>query len=297
MSIPPDPGRLRVHVAIATAGRPQTIGRIVSLLPAQTRPADGVVVIATCDKDVEGLAAGRSGETVLHVRKGLCRQRNAALDFLKGKSDIVVFIDDDFMPAPDFLEQVERLMREDASLVGLTGHLIADGAHGAEISPADALARLAVQHRQPGAQTEATAWLYGCNMAIRLIAANDLRFDEKLPLYGWQEDVDFSARLGRRGRMLRSADLSGIHLGTRSGRVSGRRFGYAQVANILYLRRKRTISAAHGYGLLLRNLTMNLARSLWPEVDIDRRGRLIGNAMAFADVLRGSVDPGRIERI
>ncbi|MDE2435382.1 MAG: glycosyltransferase [Sphingomonadales bacterium] len=297
MFSPPDHDKLRIHVAIATVGRPQSIDRIVSLLPDQTRPADGVVVVATCDDDVRGLISESPGETVLFAPKGLCRQRNAALDFLKGKSDVVVFIDDDFIPVPDFLEQIERLMRQDSSLVGLTGHLVADGAHTGEIHAADALARLATQSRQAGAQTERTTWLYGCNMAIRLSAAENLRFDEKLPLYGWQEDVDFSARLGRRGSMLRSADLSGIHLGTRSGRVSGRRFGYAQVANILYLRRKRTISAVHGYGLLLRNLTMNLARSLWPEADIDRRGRLIGNAMAFADVLRGSIDPGRIEQI
>ena len=28
------------------------------------------------------------------------------------------------------------------------------------------------------------------------------RFDEALPLYGWQEDIDFTTQIGRRGRLV-----------------------------------------------------------------------------------------------
>ena len=42
---------------------------------------------------------------------------------------------------------------------------------------------------------------YGCNMAVRLAPMREhgLRFDERLPLYGWQEDVDLSRRLAAFG--------------------------------------------------------------------------------------------------
>jgi len=47
---------------------------------------------------------------------------------------------------------------------------------------------------------------YGCNMTFRLkpIRSNAILFDENLPLYGWQEDIDFSLRVGPYGRIVKS---------------------------------------------------------------------------------------------
>jgi GT2 family glycosyltransferase len=292
-----DEQALRIFVVVATVGRASLLCRVLPRLDLQTREPDGVIVVGASDADVAGVAEAHPTAEVIQSAKGLCRQRNAALQLLEGRADVVIFFDDDFIPAPDYLQEVERLFLADGSLIGLTGVLIADGAHTGEIDFDRALCEIALPDRRPQAAVETTAWLYGCNMAIRFAAAPELRFDEALPLYGWQEDVDYSARLGRLGGMLRTADLTGIHLGTRSGRTSGRRLGYSQVANIVYLRRKQTISARHGFGLMARNIAANLARSLWPEPEIDRRGRLIGNAMALADCALGKADTRRIEML
>lgn len=287
---------LRIFVAIATIGRAPILCLVLSQLAAQSRAPDGVVVVGTSAADIEGAAQACPAAEVLTSPKGLCRQRNVALAHIGERADVVLFIDDDFVPADDYLAQIDAQMSIDPSLVGLTGHLVADGAHTSEIAFADAVA-MAGQKPGEGCVTEPTTWLYGCNMAIRTAAARDLRFDERLPLYGWQEDVDFSSRLGAFGTMRRSRDLTGVHMGTRSGRISGVRFGYSQVANIIYLRRKQTIGLRHGYGLMARNVASNLARSLWSEPMIDRRGRLAGNAIGFVDLLRGRVDPGRVEQL
>ena len=42
---------------------------------------------------------------------------------------------------------------------------------------------------------------YGCNMSIRTSSVGELRFDERLPLYGWQEDIDFTSQLRRGGAL------------------------------------------------------------------------------------------------
>jgi GT2 family glycosyltransferase len=270
---------------------------MLTRLALQTRIPDRVIVVGVTSEDVAGVTQAWPPSEILLSAKGSCRQRNAALDLLTGEVDVVLFIDDDFVAAPDYLEQVERLMRDDSSLVGLTGHLLADGAHTGEISIDDAVKMLESGAATPDAASHSTDWLYGCNMAVRFGVAPDLRFDENLPLYGWQEDVDFSCQLGRLGKMVRSGELTGIHLGTKSGRTSGLRFGYSQVANIVYLRRKGTITLRHGYGLMARNIVSNAMRSLWPEPQIDRRGRLLGNALAFLDCLRGRVHPRRIESL
>src|ERR1700741_4877779 len=288
---------MRIHVAIATTGRPDIAMRTVARLRCQSRPADGIVVVGAQARDVAGIDATVTGTETLLAARGLCKQRNAALDWLEGKSDVIVFFDDDFVPAHDYLANLERLMSEAPSVVGATGWLVDDGAQGDEIDFAEAERRLDVAGETPRGMTRPSASLYGCNMAFRLSAAAGMRFDEHLPLYGWQEDVDFTHQLSWRGTLLRTSTLTGIHLGTRGGRTSGRRLGYSQVANVVYLWRKGTMRPWLGERLLFQNIVSNVVRSVWPEPDIDRRGRLMGNILAILDLLRGTLDPCRIEAL
>jgi hypothetical protein len=65
----------------------------------------------------------------------------------------------------------------------------------------------------------------------------------------------------------------------------------------VYLARKGTMQAGLGRRLLVQNLCSNLLRSIVPEPHIDRRGRLWGNTLAIADLVRGRVDPRRIETL
>ena len=291
---------MRIHVAIATTGRPDVLCKVVDRFRHQTRKADGIVVVGAAPEDIAGLdrLASPPDQAVVSPKKGLCAQRNVALSLLRGKSDAVVFFDDDFLVAHDFLERLEQLFEADDRLVGLTGWLIADGAQTGVLTFEEAEAMLDggpdAGAPRPEKPDERTSWLYGCNMAFRMSACEDLSFDENLPLYGWQEDVDFTEQLARRGYMLRTNAITGIHMGTRGGRTSGLKLGYSQVANIVYLRRKGTIGAAHGWTLMARNVAANLAKSIRPEDTIDRRGRLKGNMRAFGDMLRGKADPLRI---
>ena len=131
-------------------------------------------------------------------------------------------------------------------------------------------------------------------MAARMPAAAEVGFDERLPLYSWQEDRDFSRRLSRRGRIVRSHLLTGVHLGVTKGRSPGLRLGYSQVANPLYLLRKGTMRPFETASLVARNVAANAVRVFKPEPWIDRAGRLRGNMLALADAARGRITPERI---
>ena len=48
---------------------------------------------------------------------------------------------------------------------------------------------------------------YGCNMAFRTAGIGSVRFDERLPLYGWQEDLDFCGALRGSGRIVKTNRL------------------------------------------------------------------------------------------
>lgn len=284
----------RIFVVIPSLGRASTLCKTVDRLADQTRPPDGIVLSVTSAADVAGMAAVRSEPHILLSERGASTQRNTALEAIGGRADVVVFFDDDFVPALDYLEQAERLFEEDPEIVGLTGELVADGIHGASIHFEDAARRLDIERERPRGEARAREALYGCNMAVRMPAASDLRFDERLPLYSWQEDIDYTYRLGKRGKLLSTPRLTGIHLGVRGARQPGKRLGYSQVANIVYLSRKGTMQPGLGRRLMLQNLASNLVRSAWPEAGIDRRGRLHGNLIALGDWLRGRLDPMKV---
>jgi hypothetical protein len=257
-----------------------------------------VIVCGTVDADVAG-AAGHGAQVMLGA-PGLPRQRNAIMDAAQD-ADAVVFFDDDFLARPDYLLAIERHMVAHPRTVVATGAVLADGINGPGLSPAEGRAILADTPRggaSAGAMADIPVFTgYGCNMAVRMAPVREhaLRFDERLPLYGWQEDVDFSRCLAPFGDVVLVGGAQGVHLGVKLGRGKGVRLGYSQVANPLYLSGKQ-----RGYPLLravthiARNMAMNVARSARPEPYVDRRGRLRGNAIAIRDLLTGRMTPERI---
>jgi GT2 family glycosyltransferase len=286
----------RIAVVIATIGRPVTVRRCVERLARQTRAADLVMVVGVQAADAAGQAAAGVRPEVFLAPRGLCRQRNHALDRLAGRCDLVIFFDDDYLPADDFIATAERLFAEQPDLVGATGRMIADGALGPGLGFDEAVARLEADRLDPDppSWTRPIRALYGCNMVYRAAAIGTLRFDETLPLYGWQEDIDFSYQMARRGRLLKCDALAGVHLGEKAGRTSGKRLGYSQIANPIYLLKKGTIPPDLARRLMRGNLASNLLRSIRPEPYIDRRGRLAGNLLALIDLPRGRLDPRRV---
>ena len=129
---------------------------------------------------------------------------------------------------------------------------------------------------------------------VRASAIGTARFDEALPLYGWQEDIDFSAQLLPKGRIVASDAFHGVHRGVKAGRTSGVRFGYSQVANPVYLVLKGTMTPRKAVAILCNNVAANLVKMWRPEPWVDRKGRVKGNWLAFGDILRGRVRPRRI---
>lgn len=289
-------GRLKLAVGIATVGRPAVLAQMLQRVRAQTRAPDSIVVCATNSADVEGIAETFPEATILMGPQGSCHQRNVILRHLSA-FDVVVFFDDDFVPCARYMERVEEIMLYCPDVVMTTGRVLKDGILGPGLSFETADAVLKLSSRVPDiVDTLVDVFnVYGCNMSVRVAPAreNALQFDEVLPIYGWLEDVDFSQQFVRFGRVVKSEATRGVHLGIKSGRQSGIRLGYSQIANPLYLIRKGTCSWRKGSYLISRNVAANIIRSFWPEAWVDRRGRLSGNVRAFLDLVSGRLDPHR----
>ena len=292
------PDGARIVVGIATLGRGDLVSQTVRDLARQQRLPDLVVVSGTAETDFGDL---RDQDLPFPLRlltgpKGSCTQRNLIFSLLT-PDDILFVMDDDFLLAGDYLRELDSLMRAQPDIAIATGNVLVDGILGPGLTFAEGkalLARALEDAADRGISPVRNG--YGCNMAVRMkpVFAHGLQFDEALPLYAWFEDVDFSVRLGRYGRVVRAGMLRGVHLGTKTGRTPGRKFGYSQVANLVYLRNKGTLTGKAATIQMLRNFASNIRYSLRPVVWADHRGRLAGNALALGDLARGRCAPGRI---
>lgn len=287
---------MKLAVVIPTYGRKPLLRRLLSYLEQQSRLPDIVVVSAPDSTHVGSTRWRRFKGAHIFGKQGSSVQRNQALEWVLPDYDIVVFFDDDFLPAPDYLLRVEEAFEAHPDWSVLTGHVVCDGVCGPGLNFDEGLQALreslSKPLQQPVEVEEFAA--YGCNMALRLAHVGDLRFDERLPLYGWLEDIDFTSQFRRHGRVIRLGTLRGVHLGFKAGRVSGIRFGYSQIVNPVYLIRKGTVPLARGLRLMTRNFLANVVRSFWPEPYIDRRGRLKGNLIGAYHLARRKIEPEHI---
>ena len=300
----------QVAVIICSVGRPACVLRLAPLLADQSQKPDRVIFVVTSQQDVSADTLAYFHDVcpaeIVIAPKGLTKQRNAGLQKI-AQSDqqapaYVVFFDDDFLPSRYALEGIAVAFDQNPGVNGMTGHLIADGIHGVGlthdegvrlVAEHDAAAAGHVKNRPAQTLRSGLEGLYGCNMAYRYSALEGVRFDERLPLYGWQEDIDFAAQVP--GQRIKTNAFKGVHLGTKGGReTAGQRLGYSQIANPYYLWCKGTMSARFAFKLMTRNFIANHAKMFRPEPWIDRTARARGNWLALRDVLLRKSDPERI---
>jgi GT2 family glycosyltransferase len=283
---------MRLGLVIATCRRPDILGKMLGHLLSQPRIPEHIVISAANSSDVPNLVPWSERIQVIVGNAGSSSQRNNGLAQLIQCTDIVIFIDDDFIIGRDYFLNAERIFQQDPAIVGATGTVIADGAQSGGLTFVEGLD---LADRFPPRRAIPAIWdvpgTYGCNMAFRTASIGGLRFDERLALYGWQEDMDFSGALRRVGRIVKTNLLWGVHLGTKNGKGSEVRLGYSQIINPAYICSKGNISFGFALRLATKNVLANIAKSIYPEDYVDRRGRLRGNAIGLFHLMTGRLTP------
>lgn len=285
----------RVVVVIATLGRPDEVGQLLDRLDRQTHRPSAIVLSVTGDTDLPPDLPDSA--VVVTGGKGLPAQRNRGMDLVRNDCDVIAFLDDDYLPSDRALAGMAALFGHYPDVVGANGRLLADGINSCGVTLEEAEALIADYDRlQPPAPRilKDMFGLYGCNMAYRAAAIGNARFDERLALYGWQEDIDFAAQLLPRGRLVRTDAFAGVHRGVKGARTSGTKLGYSQIVNPLYLSRKGTMPPRYAAKIMVNNVLANHLKALRPEPWVDRWGRVRGNWRGVWHVLTGRDDPRHI---
>lgn len=289
--------KLTICTAIATAGRASILSATLEYISSCVDHCDDLAVCPASEMDINTIRLSDRGVNyrVVNGSRGSSAQRNALIESCN--ADLIAFFDDDYLPATDFITEAVRLFSENPSIVVATGQVLADGIMTAGLNFSEARGILDAAGPNIGGAYLEVYGAYGCNMVVRMatVRQNKIRFDEALPLYSWQEDIDFSRQLAKFGEVVKCPRLRGVHMGTkRAGRSPGKQLGYSQIANPIYLSRKGSLSWGYSWRLIARNVAANIVKSAFPEPWADRRGRLRGNLLAARDFVTGRLNPGRI---
>lgn len=294
------PSEPSVAVAVASLGRPELVTQMKALMDAQTSRPDMLLFSVVSEADWPAGMEQTERLRVITGSKGLCAQRNNALAWLGDRYDVIAFYDDDFVPSRFSIERIREFFSLHPEVAGATGNVLKDGINSAGITfeeAQDILRQHEARNFSPPCIVMGLHGLYGCNMAYRTSAIGATRFDERLKLYAWQEDIDFAASVGRRGRIVKTFAFAGVHQGVKVGRTPGLRLGYSQIINPSYLVRKGTMRRTFAAKLMVRNFLANHIRLARPEPWADRLGRAKGNWIGIFDLLRGRLTPERIESL
>ena len=214
---------MKLGLVIASHGRPDILQKVLMNLVSQPRIPDDIIVSAVDPADIPEIDPSIAKVRKVFGNAGLTCQRNRGMSYLIDTTDVIIFIDDDFVVGDDYFLNLERIFERDRSIIGVNGEVIADGANSAGLTFEEGL-RLAEQHSQHKKKAapvmQEITGAYGCNMAFRAVEIGSVQFDERLPLYGWQEDLDFCGALRGSGRIVKTDMVWGVHLGTKRGKGS-----------------------------------------------------------------------------
>lgn len=246
-----------LSVVVCTYRRAGSLARFLDSLDQQELQPDALLVVdASPDEETQELMARRFSvpgkipcRTYVRVGaegRGLTLQRNRALAMVR--HDLVAFFDDDVVLLPGCLAELSRALRTLGDDVVGVGAAVQN-----ERREPDALWRLRralrlVPHLQPGRYTRSGLsipwnflpqaagwvdgeWLPGCGMAWRTRPARATRFFEGFAGYAQGEDLDFSLRMRRLGRLVFVPQARLLHLHERAGRPDDYRLGYMAIRN------------------------------------------------------------------
>lgn len=205
-------------VIISTKDRLAELSVCLESLRAQTRRPDEVLVVdAGGDPRVKALVEGMDKDfkkvSYHHLPSSLPQARNHGVRHSSGEA--VVFLDDDILLEPDFLEELLGTFERDPRkrLGGVCGDILN---HKRDSEPVKKAFKRALQlpydgdgrFRLSGSPTlvygtageKEVEFLPGGMTAWRREVFAEFSFDDKLPGLGVNEDVDFSYRVSRKWR-------------------------------------------------------------------------------------------------
>ena len=292
---------MNVSIVIGTRNRPESLRRCLESIAAQSsRPLEVLIVDdGALDRDAALAPLDGTGIAARYFNKshtpGLTKSRN--LGIRESRGDVVMFLDDDVVLDPGYVEAVVRVYERHPEAAGVGGRLLG----GLPAWPKRVFLRLflldasrdgavlpngvGVLVRTIDAVTQ-VEWFSGCNMSYRRRVFDRVMFDEAFAGNGWGDDRDFSYAVGRTGLgvLLAAPDATLWHLEDPKSRAGAESFGRTEITYVQRFFAKHMPQRWPNRLALwwsFAGITLKNALSLKP-------GRVRGNLAGMRDVARGA---------
>lgn len=290
---------LRYSILIPTLNRPGLLTTVLQSIAQQTRPVSEVVIIDQSDNDAsqrvfENWNPPGTRKKYLHrAVKSLILARNAGFDAFEG-TDIVAFIDDDAILAPNFAEEILKVFEADRENRYGGGMGVIEG-YTFRKRPLEKL--FLMPHEgdgtflRSGAPTYPhwrpelgdTEFLSGGITFWRAEVARKYRYDERLVAYGQGDDVDFSYRVSREYKNFCQPTARCRHdANVGPGRDNSRLHQRYWIQNMYYLSRKNGFPTSAWVRFALGHIVRDILHLKFK--------RLRGALEAVWNVVRGRID-------
>jgi GT2 family glycosyltransferase len=252
----PTPGTLSASIVLCTKERACDVAKCLDSLRAQTRIPEQLIVVDSGSDDTEShvraFARDVTSTEVVYLRSepGLTLQRNAGIR--AAAMDVLHFFDDDCTLEPEYIDEMQNVFESSPDVLGagprlllpyspsLPGKfwrklfLLPDTAGSGRIQPSGFGTYTWFSHIDSPHDVEV---LCGC-CAFRRSVFDTHMFDEHFSGYGYLEDLEFSYRMGRHGRLVCNPRARITHWESPSARIDWRRLAAMQIVNHAYVFRK-----------------------------------------------------------
>jgi GT2 family glycosyltransferase len=191
---------LKTSVIIATHNRPASIAQLIaSLAPELATGTREIIVAENGTPALTRLPLEAAPLSHLHEpRAGKCRIQNRAIAQAGG--EVLVFLDDDVIVAPGYLDAVEAFFDEHREFAAMKGRIIA--AEDPEKKAGPMAVYLDLPIADEGDEVIEVRGVLGANMAFRTDVLKQVGpFDERLGpgAGGHEEETEMSQRIRRAG--------------------------------------------------------------------------------------------------
>jgi GT2 family glycosyltransferase len=191
---------LKTSVIVAAHARPASLARLLaSLAPELASGTREIIVAENGTPAPVQLAAELATFRHLHdPRPGKCRIQNRAIADASG--ELLVFLDDDLIVAPGYVDAVEDFFDTHHEFAGMKGRILPEEDPDKKVGPMAVYLDLPIA--DDGDQVIEVRGVLGANMAFRAMALRQVGpFDERLGpgAAGHEEESEMSARLRRAG--------------------------------------------------------------------------------------------------
>ena len=232
---------------------------------------------------------------IIDSEPSTCIQRNAGFKFIED-SEYIMFLDDDNIFYPDAFYKMQYFLNNNKNFSGVAFNQI----YNEKISILEKFKKNYISHKlgiyssniggfsNSGWQSKfinftnnsIVQWLPTRAVIYKSEKVKNIRFDEKLGIYGYLEDLDFSLELKKTGNLMVCSDARYSH--DQSITRPGFEFGKKELRNRYYIVKKHNLKKKLFFLTSIFRIILTLQEGIFG--DLNSFKRLAGNIVALLTI-------------